>query len=138
MDTAGSEEHNDRPKPIDWKEEAAAIVRDIGSCVASACLSQKLSDDDATITSEAYLNIETLEHRSLTVRIDSRGLTIVGNKFDDNSLESGSGLVSKEKSYETPYALLQSISPLYSTSFGGQLHQKLTALAEEQDDDRRK
>ena len=110
--------------PIDWRAEATEVSKDIYSCVTSVNLSEDLSAQHQKAA--AYLNILTLENTSLTVRVNSAGFTVVGSSFDDNSLENTNpgSLVS----FETPYSLLHSISPLYSASFAAQLHQKLSQL----------
>lgn len=46
----------------------------------------------------------------------------MGNRFDDASEPS-------EEYFETPYALLDKISPLYRESFGSALVARLSALA---------
>lgn len=129
MDRHDSSENVDS-RPINWKREAQAVADDIRSCVTSVFLIESLSSSsDLSSSDGAYLNIEILEHRRITVKVDSRGFTIVGNNFNDASFESGEVTGSSEwKTFETPYALLHSISPLYSSSFGGQLHKKLTDL----------
>ncbi len=111
---------------INWRTEAVEVAKDIYSCVTSVGLSEELTA--RTPATAAYLNVRTLENKPLTVRVNSSGYTIVGNFPNDDSLEKSNSpnLIS----YETPYSLLHSISPLYSESFAAQLHQKLSRLVD--------
>ena len=57
-------------------------------------------------------------------------IQVVGEKFDDNQEENKT-----LKYYETMYALLDSISPGYTQSFGEALVQKLSSLQVDVDGD---
>ena len=57
-------------------------------------------------------------------------IQVVGEKFDDNQEENKTS-----KYYETMYALLDSISPGYTQSFGEALVQKLSSLQVDVDGD---
>lgn len=108
-----------------WIEEVIAIIADISSCVSKASLSDKLTSRDVK-ASCAYFNIETLEPRRICVRVSSEGFSVVGNKFDDKSLEDD-----KVPIYETPYSLLQSMSPSYVQKFSAELYERLKDLSDQ-------
>ncbi|CAG7833356.1 unnamed protein product [Allacma fusca] len=85
-----------------WIEEVAAVIADISSCVVTAILSDSLTSKDVQAPC-AYINIETLESRKACVKLSAAGFSIVGNNFDDKSLEGDEAAII----FETPYSLLQ-------------------------------
>lgn len=103
---------------IDFKVEAEMVIADIGFAVEEMSISNKLPSSREYV----YLNILTKEHRSICVELSVLGFRIVGEKFDDNQENSNS------KYYETIYALLDSMSPGYTKSFGEALVRKLSSL----------
>lgn len=106
---------------IDWKEEAQAIIKDVHNDVSQIHVSKSMS-----ISSAVFLNIETLEGQKYCVKVSYSGFQIVAREFDkiDTNL--------MEAAFETPYALLHSISPKYVQSFGDNLSKSLANL--ERDD----
>lgn len=58
----------------------------------------------------------------MCIELSILGFRVVGDSFDDNQEERVS------KYYETIYALLDSLSPGYSQSFGEALARKLSSL----------
>ncbi|XP_015431747.1 PREDICTED: GSK3-beta interaction protein isoform X2 [Dufourea novaeangliae] len=58
-------------------------------------------------------------------KLSAAGFTIVGNQHDDTS-NAGN------EHFETPYSLLDSVSPQYRSSFGSSLFAKLKKLSDEQ------
>ena len=109
-----------------WIQEVIAIIADISSCVSKASLSDKLTCRDVK-ASCAYFNVETLESGQICVRVSAEGFSVVGNKFDDKSLEDDPQV----PVYETPYALLQSMSPSYVQKFSAELSARLKDLSDQ-------
>ncbi|EDV52750.1 GSK3-beta interaction protein [Drosophila erecta] len=120
------------------EDEANAIINDVKAHVAEICISSKLASDATQI----YLNIRTIESATCCVQVTSRGFKIVSSQYDTIDEESrisallrngqGQGHDNEEEEeeeiFETPYALLDKISPRYVESFGNQLCQQLRAL----------
>lgn len=100
-----------------WKEEALSVINDIKDHVKDIHVSQKLKSNNKFI----YLNLTTEEQENYCIELSGAGFRIVGNSFDDNSK-------ARTKIYETPYSLLDEISPKYRESFGSSLVNKLKAL----------
>lgn len=104
---------------IDWREEATAVIDDIGKHVRSITISERL----AITETEIFLNCETNELNKYTIRLSSDGYQVVGDAFDRcNDMTA--------IAYETPYALLGVISSGYITSFGNELSKALSHLAQ--------
>ncbi|XP_043646648.1 GSK3-beta interaction protein [Drosophila teissieri] len=118
------------------KDEANAIIKDVKAHVAEICISSKLASDATQI----YLNIRTIESATCCVQVTRRGFKIVSSQYDTideesrisallrNGEEQGDENEEEEEIFETPYALLDKISPRYVESFGNQLCQQLRAL----------
>ena len=112
---------DDKGEPGDgWKAEAAAVISDIKEFVNSIAISMILPCDEAGV----YINIETKEKSMCTVELSTAGFRICSFAFDTIEDE----LRSTSKFFETPYALLDSLSPGYRESFSGALMDKLNAL----------
>lgn len=100
-----------------WKIEAQAIINDINGHVKEAVISTKLKCSDSHI----YINITTLENQLFCVEVSNLGFRIVGSNYDTkNQFEADY--------FETPYSLLNIISPLFRDSFGNTLVDKLSKL----------
>lgn len=106
----------------DWSAEADAVINDIKDHVQEAFVSNQLSSSKQKI----YINLKTLEGNRYCVMLTAKGFEIVGNDFDKQDK-------SNDIYYETPYSLLQSISPKFVTSFGGALTDKLQSLQSDSD-----
>ncbi|XP_031622164.1 GSK3B-interacting protein [Contarinia nasturtii] len=102
---------------INWPDEANAVINDIKSHVRQLFISTILPPTDLDI----YLNCETLESKKCTIRLSNDGFQIVSNSFD--KIEDLNGYP-----YETPYALLNELSPAYINSFGNELTNALFNL----------
>ena len=112
-----------------WRSEALAVIADIKKFVKQINISNILPCDENGI----YLNLETKESASLTIELSSAGFRVCGYRFDTLIVEEGGITFNNEKIplnvyYETPYALLDSISPAYRDSFSTELAQRLQAL----------
>ncbi|KAH8357560.1 GSK3-beta interaction protein [Drosophila serrata] len=134
---------SDEEQPFNCVDEANAIINDVKAHVAEICISSKLASDATQI----FLNIRTIESATCCVQVTSRGFKIVSSQYDTIDedkrisalLRNGGGSNSdiqgggddddeEEEIFETPYALLDKISPRYVESFGNQLCQQLRQL----------
>ncbi|KAF7283141.1 GSK3B-interacting protein-like [Rhynchophorus ferrugineus] len=97
-----------------WQEEAQAIINDVKDHVKLIEVSKHLQSTDSRI----YLNVETLENARYTFELTVQGFRFCGDSFDSNNLEN-------DNYFETPYALLNSVSPSFKNSFMDVLFQKL-------------
>lgn len=115
-------DHPDSPEPIlEWQDEAAAIIKDVGKHVKDIRISTALESSK----SEIYLNVTTLEEETFCIRISTEGFQIVGHSYDTVELIENTSVT-----YETPYALLNDISARYVDSFGNGLTAALEKLLE--------
>lgn len=116
-------EEIDNDEIINWEEEATAIINDVKTHLADIHISRKLKSSDSHI----YLNVRTFEGAAYCVHVSSMGFRIVSQIFDsiDDNLQEPPP---EEEIYETPYALLDKISPRYVESFGNQLCKQLLHL----------
>lgn len=111
-------------------DEANAIINDVKGHVAEIAISSKL----ASSATQIYLNIRTIESATCCVQVTNRGFKIVSSQYDtiddDKILKASldSDEDEEEEIFETPYALLDKISPRYVESFGNQLCQQLRQL----------
>ncbi|XP_055318315.1 GSK3-beta interaction protein [Sitodiplosis mosellana] len=102
---------------INWTDEAATVISDVKGHVRQISISTTLPSTEL----EIYLNCETLEAKKFTIRLSSDGFRIVSNTFDQ--IDDLNGFP-----YETPYALLNELSPAYTNSFGNELSRALSNL----------
>ncbi|XP_017487493.1 PREDICTED: GSK3-beta interaction protein-like [Rhagoletis zephyria] len=109
---------------INWEEEAAAIIRDVNPHVALIEISRQLPNNE----SKVYLNVRTIEGQEYCVQVSSIGFRVVANRFD--TIDADKNEVSEDEGevYETPYSLLNKISPSYVESFGNQLCKQLLSV----------
>ncbi|XP_076226525.1 GSK3-beta interaction protein [Nomia melanderi] len=115
------EEENKVLDEEQWKLEAQAVINDVKQHVTDIKLSEVLRSTNQFI----YLNLTTLEGLKFCVELSGAGFTIVGNQHDDKSNVGN-------QRFETPYSLLDSVSPQYRNSFGNCLLDKLQKLSDEQ------
>ncbi|XP_065359640.1 GSK3-beta interaction protein [Calliphora vicina] len=108
---------------INWVEEATAIIKDVRTHVAEIDISKKLPSNESHI----YLNIRTFEGAAYCVHVSSLGFRIVSEFYDTIDTDKEE-LDEEEEVFETPYALLDKISPRYVESFGNQLCKQLLHL----------
>ncbi|XP_037293699.1 GSK3B-interacting protein isoform X2 [Manduca sexta] len=100
-----------------WPQEAEAAINDIRKHVKFAAISPRLRSSNQCV----FINITTLEESHYCVEMSALGFRIVGNQYNDNTLTSDI--------YETPYAMLDTISVKFRESFGKELINKLADLA---------
>ncbi|XP_020297838.1 GSK3-beta interaction protein [Pseudomyrmex gracilis] len=104
-----------------WRLEAQAVINDVRKHVQDLKVSERLTSTNQII----YLNLTTLEGLRFCVELSAAGFTIVGNRHDDTS-NTGN------ERFETPYSLLDFVSPQYRNSFGNTLLDKLKELSSQQ------
>uniref|UniRef100_A0A034VWE5 GSK3-beta interaction protein n=1 Tax=Bactrocera dorsalis TaxID=27457 RepID=A0A034VWE5_BACDO len=123
-DPAAIFDNDNDEEVINWEEEAAAIIKDVNAHVALIEISQQIPSN----VSKVYLNVRTIEGQEYCVQVSSIGFRVVGNAF--NSIDPGKEEINEEEDavYETPYALLDKISPSYVESFGNQLCKQLLSV----------
>lgn len=118
-----------------WRSEALAVIADIQKFVNKITISTVLPCDENGV----YMNLETQEGTNLTVELSAAGFRVCGHQFDTLEIASGEDKVDQPSStcseqislavyYETPYSLLDSISPSYRDSFSNELAQRLKEL----------
>ncbi|XP_046747507.1 GSK3-beta interaction protein [Diprion similis] len=100
-----------------WKLQAEAVTADVKCHVKELKLSDKLPNTNNRV----YLNLTTLEDVKYCIELSPLGFCIVDTTYD-------SDLNREAKYYETPYSLLNYISPGYTRSFGLLLHEKLDKI----------
>ncbi|XP_017754594.1 PREDICTED: GSK3-beta interaction protein [Eufriesea mexicana] len=115
------EVNNEELNKEQWKLEAQAIINDVKQHVTDIKVSEKLRNNNQFF----YLNLTTLEDLKFCIELSSAGFTIVGNEHDKIS-NRGS------EHFETPYSLLNFVSPRYRDSFGNSLVHKLKLLSDDQ------
>lgn len=103
-----------------WTEDAKVVIQDMKKHVRDISISNLPSTN-----SRVYFNITTLELKDFCAELSAAGFTIVGEKYDSEDKRG------KYSFYETPYSMLDNLSPAYRDSFGEQLMIKLTKLQEE-------
>ncbi|KAF7490904.1 GSK3-beta interaction protein [Sarcoptes scabiei] len=121
-----------------WRSEALAVIDDIKPFVSQMSISNVLPCD----TNGIYLNLEIKESNKFTIELSSAGWPIDLDKNDQqqqnkqhSSTYNSSVIkinddlsISMQKYFETPYSLLDSLSPSYRNSFSNELVQRLAAL----------
>lgn len=107
---------------IDWRKEATGVINDVNPFVNEIVISNQLKVQNGEIG--VYMNVETKEGKKHTVLLCNSGFKVVANDYDqlDQNLEE------INQFYETPYSLLQSISPSYNQEFSKLLIEKLEKL----------
>ena len=107
---------------IDWVEEATGVINDVHPFVNEIVISSKLKVSDGEIG--VFMNVETREGKRHTVLLCDSGFKVVANDYD----QINKSLEDVNRFFETPYSLLQSISPSYNQQFGKLLAEKLEKL----------
>lgn len=113
-----------------WKEEAEAVIYDVKDQVNDIKISEKLQGTNTCI----YINITTVEDLKFTVELSPQGFVVVAKDVHDTiSVDIPSDSESDGLTYfETPYSLLDSISPGYREAFGKSLASQLRKISQEQ------
>ncbi|XP_071451519.1 GSK3-beta interaction protein-like [Hetaerina americana] len=100
-----------------WRKEAAAVIQDVRSHVKEIAVSEVLRGSDK----EIYFNLTTLEEERFCIQLTCGGFKIVSKEHD---VVQEIGI----SNFETPYSLLDSVSPKFRESFGNELMSKLLVL----------
>lgn len=106
-----------------WREEAEGVIRDVDKYVKLVCVSKTL----ASSSNNVYLNLITKEEKHFTIELTSQGFKVVGLALDSLDLVN-----TQQTIYETPYSLLDNISPAYRQAFGEDLTSQLLKLQSQQ------
>nr|CAH7755780.1 unnamed protein product [Callosobruchus chinensis] len=101
-----------------WKLEAAAVINDVKDHVKTLNISEKLQSDNAHI----YLNLITIEENRYCIQLSGQGFRVVGYDFDKTDQAT-------DEYFETPYSLLNKLSPKFKDSFANDLLNKLNNLS---------
>ena len=107
-----------------WRSEAAGVIQDVQEHVRNIEVSSGMQSSNQFI----YLNMTTVEGSDYCVELSANGFRVVGNAHNDQSAP-------RDRYYETPYALLDHISPGYARSFGNSLLKKLVCVQLQNSDD---
>lgn len=109
-----------------WKEEAEAVIHDVKDQVKDIKISEKLQSTNSCI----YLNLTTVEDLKFTVELSPQGFVVVAKDLHDTvQVETPSENLTY---FETPYSLLDSVSPGYREAFGKSLASQLRKISQEQ------
>jgi len=106
-----------------WKDEAKAVIKDIADYVQLVCVSESLP----SCRSQIFLNLITKEGESYTIALNPEGFKVVGHSLNTADREG-------ENVYETPYSLLDNLSPAYRQAFGNDLTNQLLKLQKQQEE----
>ena len=115
MDHDGSDE-----ELIDWRIEAEAVIRDVKNHLQRVKISDKFESDETKI----YLEVETLERHEFIIELTSQGFKLYREQPQQEA---------EAEFFETPYALLDSVSPKFRESFANELSRKLSAFVVDRD-----
>eukprot|EP00118_Oscarella_pearsei_P026711 m.310326 g.310326 ORF g.310326 m.310326 type:complete len:138 (+) comp50903_c0_seq1:22-435(+) len=104
--------------------EAKEVLKEIGFAVERVEISEQLPSED-TVT---FLNLLTREKESYCIELSTKGYRVVGKAFDISEIPPEAS-----QYFETVYALLNRISPMYRDSFGTTLASKLAQIQSERE-----
>ncbi|XP_060535733.1 GSK3B-interacting protein-like [Cylas formicarius] len=95
-----------------WRAEAEAVIEDVRDHATRIRVSDKVPATDSAV----YIDVETLEGRELRVELSAKGFRVCGDPGPF---------------FETPYSLLESVSPKFRQSFAAALAAKLVSVRDE-------
>ncbi|XP_046464187.1 GSK3-beta interaction protein-like [Daphnia pulex] len=101
----------------EWTVEALAVIHDVKDHVLEIVIADRSVNNDQLI----HMNLTTKEKQRYCIELTAQGFRVVG--YDYNRTD-----VSSDDYFETPYALLDKLSPLYRQAFGDSLVSKLLLL----------
>jgi len=107
-----------------WKDEARGVIRDIEAYVTSVSVAENIPSTNSQI----FLNLLTKENNKYTIALSSEGFKVVGYSFDTADIDG-------ETVYETPYSLLDNLSPAYREAFGNDLTTQLLKLQKQREEE---
>jgi hypothetical protein len=106
----------------EWTVEALAVIHDVKDHVLEIVIADRSVNNDQLI----HMNLTTKEKQRYCIELTAQGFRVVG--YDYNQID-----VSSDDYFETPYALLDKLSPLYRQAFGDSLVSKLLLLHSSED-----
>lgn len=106
--------------PLDWRTEAEAVVDDVKYHVSRLEIAERTQSNESI-----YMNLTTLEGNKLCVMMSLEGFRVTGD------IHNCCDIKNEDEVYETMYALLQTHSPRYVSSFAATLALALNNLKEE-------
>ncbi|XP_018899317.1 GSK3-beta interaction protein [Bemisia tabaci] len=113
-------------EPMDWPSEGKYVINEVKDFVRDIAISSLESEHNDKV----YLNATTAEGDSYCIELCQLGFRVVSKQFDTISPE-----VSEESQwYDTPYALFNSLSPMFNKLFSQKLAEKLQNLQRENGD----
>lgn len=105
----------------EWQTEAAAVVNDVQDHVEDIRIADGTFNNDQVI----HLNLTTKENERYCIELTAQGFRVVGHDYDKTDDVSA-------EFFETPYALLDKLSPMYRQAFGNSLISRLLDLCSSQ------
>ena len=117
--------HSDEERVLtgdEWQVEALAVIHDVKDHVWEICIADMSVNNDQLI----HLNLTTKEKNRYCIELTAQGFRVVGHEYNQVNLLS-------DNYFETPYALLDTLSPLYRQAFGDSLVSKLMLLHSSQE-----
>lgn len=119
LDTAMAGHDNDERvlNGEEWVVEALAVIHDVKDHVSEITIADGSVNNDQLI----HMNLTTKEKHRYCIELTAQGFRVVG--YDYNQIN-----VASDDYFETPYALLDKLSPLYRQAFGDSLVSKLLLL----------
>lgn len=101
----------------EWQVEALAVIHDVKDHVFEIEIADRSVNNDQII----HLNLTTIEKQCYCIELTAQGFRVVGREYNQTNLSS-------DDYFETPYALLDKLSPMYRQAFGASLVSKLLLL----------
>lgn len=101
----------------EWTVEALAVIHDVKDHVSEIAIADRSVNTDQLI----HMNLTTKEEQRYCIELTPHGFRVVGYDYNQTDVES-------DNYFETPYALLDKLSPLYRQAFGNSLVSKLLLL----------
>ena len=102
----------------EWRVEALAVIHDVRDHVSEIVIADGSVNNDQLLI---HLNVTTKEMNRYCIELTAQGFRVVGNDYNTTD-------VCSEEYFETPYALLDKLSPMYRQAFGDSLVSKLMEL----------
>lgn len=99
-------------------------MRDVKDHVKEISIANKIQSH----LMEIFLNVTTLEEERFCVKVSGQGFQLAGRDYDTKELLDVDKEDEEDNVFETPYALLSSISQCYVQSFGNNLIEALNTL----------
>lgn len=102
----------------EWKVEALGVIHDVRDHVFEIEIADGSVNNDQLLI---HLNVTTKEMKRYCIELTAQGFRVVGHDYNQTDISS-------EDYFETPYALLDKLSPMYRQAFGDSLVSKLMEL----------